>query len=294
MKYQKTQHLLYSINGQSYAEYTIILSLVAIACISAYSLLGQKIRITVANISVELAGSESKHNTFGIDKNGSNNSNPFDSPSSGTVSPTSNSTPTPGGIIWSNFKYAINPVNLFRESYNTLSAPIRFINEHPAVGLAIVMVPPEAAAIIFGGAAEEEEVIAPEGARYVFDARTGQYRDLTNGRFISARDLPWPEYPGFSGSPEPTTLQPGEIIDRFGSLSGEFAGTPGASASARGLPAGAELRPYTKLEVLKPLQTMSGPAAGVSEFGATGGATQYWFKGGIQQWIDRGYLEVVK
>lgn len=126
------------------------------------------------------------------------------------------------------------------------------------------------------------------------DARCGQYRDVATGHFVSPRNLPWPEYPGFSGSPKPITLQPGQVIDRLGKLSGEFAGTPGAGVSSRGLPPGAEQRLYTQLEVLKPLSTISGPAAGVSEFGATGGATQYWFEGGIQQWIESGYLRVVK
>jgi hypothetical protein len=35
-------------------------------------------------------------------------------------------------------------------------------------------------------------------------------------------------------------------------------------------------------------------AAAVPAFGATGGGTQYFFDGGIQWWIDHGYLEVVR
>jgi RHS repeat-associated protein len=131
------------------------------------------------------------------------------------------------------------------------------------------------------------------GAQYVFDAKAGQYRDLTNGQFISPKDLPWPGNNGFSGKPIDTPLTPGLMLDRLGSLKGEFAGLPGASASERGLPAGSEGRPYTQLQVLKPLTVPSGPAAPVPAFGATGGGTQFQFSGGIQQWIDSGHLGVV-
>jgi len=130
------------------------------------------------------------------------------------------------------------------------------------------------------------------GAQYVFDAKAGQYRDLTNGQFVSPKNLPWPGNSGFSGKPVDTPLTPGLMLDRLGSLKGEFAGLPGASASERGLPAGSEGRPYTQLQVLKPLTVPSGPAAPVPAFGASGGATQFQFSGGIQQWIDSGHLGV--
>jgi hypothetical protein len=139
------------------------------------------------------------------------------------------------------------------------------------------------------------EVSSPKnvgkGARFVFDARTGQYRDLETGRFVSPKDLPWPEYPGFEGTPKNVTLQPGMVIDRYGNPNGEFAITPGTTISQRGLPPGSENTPYTKYMVTKPVTVPAGPAAGVSEFGATGGATQYWFKGGMYKYLD--YLSEV-
>lgn len=51
---------------------------------------------------------------------------------------------------------------------------------------------------------------------------------------------------------------------------------------------------YTKLKVLKDISVPGGPAAGVPQFGASGGATQYYFKGGLQSWIDKGFLQVIK
>jgi hypothetical protein len=130
--------------------------------------------------------------------------------------------------------------------------------------------------------------------RYIFDSKTSQYRDISNGRFISPRDLPWPEHRGFSYEPTNTTLAEGIIIDRYGSLTGQYAGNPGTSISARGMAIGAEDMPHTTLRVVKPVTVPSGPAAPVPEFGATGGGTQYFFKGGLQSWIDNGFLEVIE
>jgi len=83
------------------------------------------------------------------------------------------------------------------------------------------------------------------------------------------------------------------IIDRYGNLTGRYAGEPGASVLARGMAIGSEDMPYTKLRVIKPLPVLAGPAAEVPEFGAYGGAMQYYFENGVQWWIDKGYLEVV-
>lgn len=68
--------------------------------------------------------------------------------------------------------------------------------------------------------------------------------------------------------------QPKAVIDRLGKLSGRYAGEPGASISARGMPPGSGDLPYTKFEVLKPIPMEYGPASGVPKFAAKGGATQ--------------------
>ena len=56
---------------------------------------------------------------------------------------------------------------------------------------------------------------------------------------------------------------------------------------------GSEGMAYTKLEVMKSVTVPGGPAEGVPEFGATGGADQFFFQGGLQKWIDAGYLRVL-
>jgi len=125
--------------------------------------------------------------------------------------------------------------------------------------------------------------VAPRsGAKYVFDARTGQYREVGTGRFVSPRDLPWPGNRGFAGKPVDTTLGKGTIVDRYGKLSGQYAGSPGTSVSARGMASGSEGMAYTQLEVVKPVTVPGGPAAAVPAFGAAGGGSQYFFPGGFR------------
>lgn len=130
-------------------------------------------------------------------------------------------------------------------------------------------------------------------ARYMFDAKTGQYRDLHNGHFISPRDLPWPDNAGFITSTR-QIVKPGTILDRLGKDTGRFLGQPGASISARGMAKGAEAMEYTQYRVLKEIEMRVGAAAPVSDFGAKGGTTQYLSPRSIRQLVDDGYLEVVK
>lgn len=50
---------------------------------------------------------------------------------------------------------------------------------------------------------------------------------------------------------------------------------------------------YSRYRVLSPLEAEIGPAAGVPEFGASGGATQYLFDLPIEELVRRGYLEAL-
>ena len=111
-------------------------------------------------------------------------------------------------------------------------------------------------------------------ARYVYDARSGRYRDRSSGRYVAAKDLPWPDNAGFASS---TTQQvpPGTILDRYGSDTGRFMGEPGTTVSQRGMAQGTDAMPYTQYRVLKPFDAQVGPAAAVPAFGASGGAMQY-------------------
>ncbi len=110
---------------------------------------------------------------------------------------------------------------------------------------------------------------------YKYDASTGQYRDVSTGRFVSPRDLPWPNNNGFAKDPVYTTLPQNTLIDRYGKLTGQYAGEPSTPISARGMAPGSEDMQYTVLRVVKPITVPAGPAAAVPEFGADGGGMQY-------------------
>ena len=129
--------------------------------------------------------------------------------------------------------------------------------------------------------------------KYIFDVRAGRYRDAATGQFVAARDLPWPANAGFTSSTK-QTIQPGQILDRYGDPTGRFLGVPGATVSERGMAAGSEGMVYTKYRVLKPLDAQVGPAAPVPEFGASGGATQYLPGRTIEQLVKDGFLEEIK
>ena len=138
--------------------------------------------------------------------------------------------------------------------------------------------------------------LAPKSAvRYVYDGAADRYRDTVTGRFVAARDLPWPPNAGFASSTT-GTVKAGTILDRYGSPTGRFLGEPGASISQRGMAAGSDAMQYTRYRVLRPFEAKYGPAAAVPEFGASGGAIQYrHLQGKSIQWlIDNGFLEIIK
>ena len=137
-------------------------------------------------------------------------------------------------------------------------------------------------------------VSAEEKSKYIYEASTKQYRNVETGQFISPKKLPWGTNHGFDGTPVDTSISPGTIMDRVGNLNGEYAASFGSSMSERGLPPGCEFREHFLLRVLKPFVIPTGKAAGVKEFAAKEGAIQYYFKGGIQKWIDLGYIKVIK
>ncbi len=148
--------------------------------------------------------------------------------------------------------------------------------------------------VVSGSVACGDLFVAPNSAgRYVYDAAAGRYRDMTTGRFVAARNLPWPSNAGFASSTR-QTVQAGTVLDRFGSSSGRFLGQPGSTISQRGMAAGSEAMEYTRYRVLKPFDAQVGPAAAMPDFGAAGGATQYLPGQSVQWLIDNGFLEVIR
>jgi len=132
-----------------------------------------------------------------------------------------------------------------------------------------------------------------EKPQYVYDARADRYRDTSTGKFVAARNLPWPENAGFASSTK-QRVKSGTILDRYGSETGRFLGEPGTTVSQRGMAQGAEGLPYTQYRVVKPFDAQVGPAAPVPSFGASGGATQFLPGKTVKQLVDEGFLERVK
>jgi len=101
----------------------------------------------------------------------------------------------------------------------------------------------------------------------------------------------FPPKKGFNGVPIDDTLEPGTVIDRYGSPNGRFAAPEGTSFSERGLPLVSKAEPYNCYQVMKPIPVQSGTAAGSFWFASPGGGTQFFFpEHNIQYYIDNGYL----
>lgn len=60
MKLLKHHQWVDNNKGQSYSEYSIIITLISLACIGVFTVFGQYIRIDVANLGFELAGNSSR------------------------------------------------------------------------------------------------------------------------------------------------------------------------------------------------------------------------------------------
>jgi hypothetical protein len=89
----------------------------------------------------------------------------------------------------------------------------------------------------------------------------------------------WPPNRGFAGTPMPTTLGIGTLIDRYGTELGTFASPRGTPFGLRSLPPAAESGPFRAYEVIRPLPAQSGVAA--PWFGL-GGGIQYEFAHSIE------------
>jgi hypothetical protein len=94
-----------------------------------------------------------------------------------------------------------------------------------------------------------------------------------------------------SQPPVSTTLQPGQIITRYGSNTGQYASPIGTSVAARALPPDVDTTIISGFEVAKPIENvLTGTAK--AWFGQPGGGVQYFFGTGrtLQSLVAGGYL----
>ena len=97
-------------------------------------------------------------------------------------------------------------------------------------------------------------------------------------------DIRWPIDDGFAEYPETITLQPGTIIDRYGSDYGTFTSPQGIPYANRALAPGTELKPYSVFEVVKPIEVQAGKIA--PWFNQPGGGVQYMLPDMVDELLD--------
>jgi Tuberculosis necrotizing toxin len=90
---------------------------------------------------------------------------------------------------------------------------------------------------------------------------------------LSAEWLRWPPNDGCAGVESTETLQPGTIIDRYGSENGSYFASPGTPYAARALSYDPAKSPYNAYVVRKPLEVEECTTA--PWFGEPGGGIQF-------------------
>jgi hypothetical protein len=105
-------------------------------------------------------------------------------------------------------------------------------------------------------------------------------------------NISYPPNRGFLLEPKRETLQPGTMLDRYGSESGRFVSPKDVPASARSLPPGVANSKLHTYQVLKPFDVYGGPAA--PAFNQPGGGIQYELNRSVKDLIIEGYLKRVE
>ncbi|CAH9068530.1 hypothetical protein PSECIP111951_04183 [Pseudoalteromonas holothuriae] len=99
----------------------------------------------------------------------------------------------------------------------------------------------------------------------------------------------WPPHQGFlDGKSHSYVLEPGTLIDRYGSPYGSFTSPQGTSYNARALKPGTDLKPYNVYEVKAPIMVETGTIK--PWFGYKGMGTQHLLPESVTVLLDKGYL----
>jgi hypothetical protein len=101
----------------------------------------------------------------------------------------------------------------------------------------------------------------------------------------------YPPNDGFLGDPETKTLQPGDVVDRYGGIkpTSRFLSPEGVSIEQRSLPTNTNLNLYDKYKVMMPFSVKSGQA--LPWYGQPGLGIQYKTELPISQLVSGGYLK---
>jgi len=102
----------------------------------------------------------------------------------------------------------------------------------------------------------------------------------------------WPPNDGFLRSPSRITLEPGILIDRYGSNYGSFVSPEGGSYRSRALKPGSDSELYKVFEVQQPIDVDAGTIK--PWFGYEGMGEQYLLPDRVKNLIKSGVLKEVK
>ena len=115
-----------------------------------------------------------------------------------------------------------------------------------------------------------------------------------NPKYIDENgDLRWPEGGGFKGEPENVTLEPGTLIDRYGSESGRFTAFEGTPYEKRSLPFEEKSQEYYRYVVVERIDNVR---CGETDeaFDQPGGGVQQELPESIESLVERGKLRRIE
>jgi hypothetical protein len=103
----------------------------------------------------------------------------------------------------------------------------------------------------------------------------------------------YPPNLGFAGTPQVTSIQPGELVSRYGSTYGSFLSPANTPTWARSLPPGVANTQMNVYQVVKPIENVLGGKI-ASWWGEIGGGYQYYINSpygqNVQSLLDSGHL----
>ncbi len=95
---------------------------------------------------------------------------------------------------------------------------------------------------------------------------------------------------GFDGPRQPNSVEPGDVVDRYGPSDGGYASPSGTAFEQRALPPSSVGSDYTQYEVLKPLPPSVTEGMIAPWFEQPGGGVQYMFDHPMSWYVENGYL----
>lgn len=137
-----------------------------------------------------------------------------------------------------------------------------------------------------GQFASNAEMNLPPGAQTV----------ANRGWYNADGTINYPPYPGsVPGTEKNVTLQPGQVVGRYGEIKPKtvFTTDPNASSKSLSLPPNTSPSTYTEIQVLKPIEVKQATIAEWPIGSGNGGGTQYVFPRPLSD-LDGDFIKIIK